>query len=58
VPRLLDNFIDDLAVALAGFTAMAAAYVSRRVGHDLWNAFLEDLEQKRSISISPRNEWS
>lgn len=58
VPRLVDNLIDDLAVVLAGFSAMAAAYVSRRVGRDLWNAFLEDLEQKRSISISPRTEWS
>jgi hypothetical protein len=58
VPRLLAGFVDDLAIALAGFTAMAAAYVSRRVGRDIWDAFLTDLDQKRSISISPRDEWS
>jgi len=56
-PRLLDNFIDDLATVLAGFGSMAAAYVSRRIGRDIWTAFLDDLEQKRSISISPSSEW-
>lgn len=58
VPRLLDGFVYDLASVLAGFAAMAAAYVSRRIGRDVWTAFLEDLEQKRSISISPKEEWS
>ncbi|MGH6877527.1 MAG: hypothetical protein ACREHV_09150 [Rhizomicrobium sp.] len=58
VPRLLVGFIDDLAVVLAGFSAMAAGYVSRRIGNDVWNSFLEDLEQKRSISLSPKAEWS
>lgn len=58
VPRLLDSFIDNLAIALAGFSAMAAAYASRRVGRELWEAFLNDLEQKRSISLSPKQEWS
>lgn len=58
VPRLLDGFIDDLATALAGFAGMAAAYVFKRIGRDLWTAFLDDLEQKRSLSISPKAEWS
>jgi hypothetical protein len=58
VPRLLEGFIDDLATVLAAFAAMAAAYVSKRVGRDLWTAFLDDLERKRSVSISPKDEWS
>lgn len=58
VSSRLDGFVDDLATALAGFTAMAAAYVSQRIGEDIWQAFLADLEQKRSISISPLDEWS
>lgn len=57
VPRLLDGFIDDLAAVLAGFTSMAAAYVSKRIGRDAWTAFVEDLDRKRSISISPSAEW-
>lgn len=58
VPRLLDGFVDDLASVLASFAAMAAAYVSKRIGRNLWTAFIDDLEQKRSLSISPKGEWS
>lgn len=58
VPSLLEGFIDDLATVLSGFGAMSAAYVSKRIGRKSWNAFLDDLEQKRSLSISPRDEWS
>lgn len=58
VTRLLDGFINDLAAVLTGFAAMAAGYVSRRIGGDTWAAFLDDLEQKRSVSLSPKSEWS
>jgi hypothetical protein len=58
VPRMLDGFIDDLATALGGFAAMAASYVSRRIGQGTWMAFLGDLEAKRSLSLSPKAEWS
>jgi hypothetical protein len=58
VPRTLGSFLDDLAIALGGFAAMAAGYVSRRIGREAWIAFIEDLEQKRSITISPKDEWS
>ena len=58
VPALLTTFVDDLAVVLAGFAAMAAAYASRRMGRDLWTSFVNDLEAKRSVSVSPRQEWS
>ncbi len=58
VPRLLDGFIDDLSATLAGFAAMAEGYVSKRIGRDAWTAFIDDLEEKRSLSISPKDEWS
>lgn len=58
VSRMLDGFIEDLATALGGFGAMAAGYVSRRIGQDVWTAFLLDLEAKRSLSLSPKTEWS
>jgi hypothetical protein len=58
VPRMLDGFIEDLATALGGFGVMAAGYVSRRIGQDIWTAFLGDLEAKRSLSLSPTTEWS
>ncbi|NIJ08712.1 hypothetical protein FHS31_002333 [Sphingomonas vulcanisoli] len=58
VPSLLITFVDDLASVLSGFGAMAAAYASRRMGRDLWTDFLDDLEAKRSLSLSPKTEWS
>ena len=58
VPKLLEGFIDDLAEVLKAFSAMAAAYTSMRMGRDLWSAFLDDLEAKRSISLSPMVIWS
>lgn len=57
VPKMLEGFIDDLAAVLTGFSAMAAAYVSRRIGKAIWMAFIDDLENKRAISISPLAEW-
>ena len=58
VPKLVDGFIGDLAKVLRGFTAMAAGYASMRMGHDLWSAFVDDLEARRSISVSPKDIWS
>jgi hypothetical protein len=53
VPRLLESFIDNLAQVLSAFSAMATAYASIRMGRELWLAFRDDLEAKRSISLSP-----
>ena len=58
VPALLSGFIDDLERVLVGFSAMAAAYASMRMGRDTWTAFIDDLEAKRSISVSPKAMWS
>ena len=58
VPKLLDSFIADLAMVLAGFAAMAAAYAAARMGRDGWHAFLDDLEAKRAVSLSPKAIWS
>lgn len=58
LPRQLDGFISDLARVSRGFAVMAAAYVSSRIGSDLWSNFLDDLEAKRSISASPKAAWS
>ncbi|AWM85543.1 hypothetical protein [Microvirga sp. 17 mud 1-3] len=58
VPKLLDDFIDDLVMVLSGFAAMAAAYSATRMGSELWTAFLDDLEAKRAVSLSPKALWS
>lgn len=58
VPRLVDGFIHDLSAVLSSFSAMAAAYASVRMGRDLWTSFINDLDAKRSISVSPKAIWS
>lgn len=58
VPALLTGFVDDLERVLSAFSTMAAAYASMRMGRDTWTAFIDDLEAKRSISVSPKGLWS
>lgn len=58
VPTLVDGFIDDLAIVLSGFSAMAAGYSSVRMGRDRWTEFMTDLEARRAISLSPLAVWS
>jgi hypothetical protein len=58
LPKQLEGFIDDLASVLLPFTAMAAAYTSMRMGRELWSAFMEDLETKRSVTTSPKSIWT
>ena len=58
VTQQADGFIDDLLSVLTGFSAMAAAYCSIRMGRALWEPFIDDLETGRAISISPYEVWS
>lgn len=58
VPKLAEGFIDDLLVVVTGFSAMAGAYCSMRMGKDRWKVFVDDLETGRAISVSPLEVWS
>ncbi len=58
VSTRLEGFIDDLAKVLTAFVAMAAGYASVRMGRAHWHAYLDDLEAKRSVSLSPKAIWS
>jgi hypothetical protein len=57
VPTLLTHFVDDMLVVLKAFTAMAGAFCSIRVGRGPWAEFVDDLERKRAVSVSPRDIW-
>jgi len=58
VPKLADGFMDDLTTVLTGFSAMAAGYCSVRKRRDRWKTFVEYLEERRAISLSPLAAWS
>jgi hypothetical protein len=57
VPTLLTHFVDDMLVVLKAFAAMAGAFCSIRVGRGPWAEFVDDLERKRAVSVSPRDIW-
>ncbi|MGA7807074.1 hypothetical protein [Bradyrhizobium sp.] len=57
VPALLTGFIDDLLTVLKAFAAMAGAYCSVRVGKMAWADFVDDLDRKKAISVSPKDIW-
>lgn len=57
VPTQLSGFVDDLLHVLKGFSAMAGAYCSLRVGKTAWTEFVDDVDRKKAISISPRDIW-
>lgn len=58
VPKQVNDLIDDLLTVVTGFSAMAGAYSAIRMGKDRWAAFVDDLEARRAISVSPREVWS
>ena len=55
--RMLLGFMPDTAAVLSAFLAMAGAYVKRRLGKDLWNEFVQDVEKNRAFSASPYDVW-
>jgi hypothetical protein len=57
VPTQLLGFVDDMLVVLKAFAAMAGAFCSMRVGKVGWMEFVDDLESKKAISISPKDIW-
>jgi hypothetical protein len=58
VPALAEGFIDDLTSVLTAFSAMAAGYCSIRMGRERWTTFINDLEERRAISLSPLTIWT
>jgi hypothetical protein len=57
VPTQLSGFVDDMLVVLTAFAAMAGGFCSMRVGKSAWSDFIDDLDRKRAISVSPKDVW-
>jgi hypothetical protein len=57
VETLVKNYINDMAIVLAGFVTMAGSFASKRLGQQLWSDFFSDVERNRAFSISPRGVW-
>lgn len=57
VPSQLTGFVDDMLAVLQAFAAMSGAYCSMRVGKLAWIEFVDDIEQKKAISVSTSTVW-
>jgi hypothetical protein len=57
VPTQLTGFVDDMLTVLKAFATMAGAYCSLRLGKTAWTEFVEDLDRKKAISVSPAHVW-
>jgi len=53
----LTGFVDDLAVVLRNFLAMAGAFSRRKVGTVLWAEFVADVDRKRAFSMCAADIW-
>ncbi len=58
VEKTIDGFILDMSNVLEAFTAIAGAFCFARLGSDLRDGFLQDLDKHRSFSLDPKEVWS
>ncbi len=54
----MENFIDDQAIVLEAFISMAGAFCAKRLGSQLWDEFINDVDEHKSFSVSAATVWS
>ena len=54
VEATIDGFIPDMTNVLSAFLTMASGFCARHLDEKLWVSFVQDLEQKRAFSFSPK----
>lgn len=57
VEPTIRGFVSDMSLVLEGYLVMAGAFAERRVGKQLWNNFIDDVEVHRSFKTSPKDVW-
>ena len=58
VESTISGFVSDMAAILEAFLAMAGAFAFKRLGADLAEDFIKDLDVNRSFSLDHRTIWS
>ncbi len=54
----MENFIGDQAIVLEAFISMAGAFCARRLGAQLWDEFINDVDEHKMFSASAAKVWS
>lgn len=57
-PALMAGFAESQAAVLHAFVVMAGAYCSRKLGRNIWDEFVQDVETNRAFTLSPAGIWS
>jgi len=54
----LSGLVGDQATVLRCFLQMAGAFASRKLGNDLWQDFVADVDKRRAFTVSASSVWS
>ncbi|WP_256809156.1 hypothetical protein [Bradyrhizobium sp. Bra64] len=53
----IHEFLSDQTKVLKSFVTMAGAFAARKLGRELWNEFVMDVEANRAFSMSVSDVW-
>ncbi|CAN5125818.1 hypothetical protein BH09PSE2_BH09PSE2_18920 [soil metagenome] len=54
----MSGFAESQESALRAFLIMAGAYCSRKLGSDIWDEFVKDVETNHAFTLSPYGIWT
>lgn len=54
---ILSSFVEDMSIVLEAFLAMAGAFAMRKLGKDLWEEFVADIDVKKAFTTSATEVW-
>jgi hypothetical protein len=54
---MMEGFINDQVIVLRAFVAMAGAFCAKKLGSDLWEQFVSDVEANKAFSLSAMSVW-
>lgn len=53
----MEGFINDQVIVLRAFIAMAGAFCAKKLGSDLWEQFVTDVDANKAFSLSAESVW-
>lgn len=55
---ILSGFVEDMSVVLKAFLALAGAFAKRKLGKDLWQEFITDIDANKAFTTKAADIWS
>lgn len=53
----MEAFINDQVIVLRAFITMAGAFCAKKLGRDLWEQFVTDVDANKAFSLSAESVW-